>query len=648
MRRGGVRAFPSPCPAAPVPTPPARPRSAPCRWARLAALAGLVASGAAAQPAPPAWAQDAVWYQVFPERFANGDRANDPTWASLAERGRAPEAEWTVSDWTGDWYERQPWERALGPGFYDGVFHRRYGGDLQGVLDRVDYLDSLGVTAVYLNPVFYAPSLHKYDAASYHHVDPHFGPDPEGDLEIIASETADPATWQWTSADRLLLDLVDALHQRGIRLVLDGVFNHTGTDFWAFRDIAEKQQASPYAGWYEVTAWDDAATPDTSEFDWNGWWGYKPLALLADTEAGDDLHPGVKAHVFDVTRRWMDPDGDGDPSDGVDGWRLDVAAEVPDGFWRDWTALVREINPEAYTVAEVWDDASATLARTGFHATMAYHALAVPLDAFAFDRRTDAATFAREVTERFNAYPEATRRALMTVLASHDTDRLASMIVNGGLGAYDRQAGVRDTSAYAVRAPTAEERELQRAAVLLQMALPGAPHVFYGAEAGMWGGDDPDSRKPMLWPDSTYADEALDPLGRARTPDPVAFDDGLFEFYRSAIALRQSDAVLRRGRLATLAADADAVAFERRLGDERRVVAFNRGDADRFLPLPDGAPPVPLVPVFVSSGDVRAVPSFVAGVGETDVVYGLRIPARSTVVYRAARPADVRPRGLDE
>ena len=612
-------------------------------------LAVLAASAAAAQPVPPEWARDAVWYQVFPERFANGDVSNDPTWASLDFNDRVGEATWAVSDWTGDWYARDPWEREAGSDFYeDGVFFRRYGGDLQGVLDRVDYLDSLGVTAVYFNPVFYAKSLHKYDAASYHHIDPYLGPDPEGDLALIAAETADPATWQWTAADRLFLRLVDALHRRGIRVVLDGVFNHTGTAFWAFADVARNQQASPYADWYEVTAWDDPATAG-SEFDWNGWWGFKPLAVLANNADGTDLHPAVKAHVFDATRRWMDPDGDGDPADGVDGWRLDVSGEVPDGFWRDWTALVTAINPDAYTVAEEWGDASDYLGRTGFGATMNYHALAIPLDAFAFDRRTDAETFAREVVERFGAYPEATRLGLMNVLASHDTDRLASMIVNGGLGAnYDRLAGARDTSAYAVRAPNAAERQLQRAVVTLQMAMPGAPHVYYGDEAGMWGGDDPDDRKPMVWPDSTYADEAADPLGRSRTPDPVAFDSTLFRFYQSAIALRQSDVVLRRGALSVLAAEADAVAFERTLDGERRIVAFNRGDVDLFLPLDVDGAPAPLVPVFVSSGDVADVPGLVAGVGETDVVYGLRVPARTTVVFRTADGADVRPRGLDE
>ncbi|MEM7789136.1 MAG: alpha-amylase family glycosyl hydrolase, partial [Bacteroidota bacterium] len=316
-----------------------------------------------------------------------------------------------------------------------------------------------------------------------------------------------------------------------------------------------------------------------------------------------------------------------------------------------WTALVAEINPEAVTVAEEWGDAADYLARTGFSSTMNYHAVAIPLDAFAFDGRIPAETFAAEVSARFDAFPEATRPALMNVLASHDTDRLASMIVNGRLGGgYDRLAGPRDTTAYLVRAPHKEERDLQRAVVLLQMGLPGAPHVYYGDEAGMWGADDPDDRKPMVWPDLAYETESRAPRGLVRDPDPVAFDATLFGFYQRAIALRHADPVLRRGGLSVLAASGDAVAFERRLGAERRVVAFNRAAAPRFLALPGEGVPSPLVPVVVSRDDAGAVPSLVAVIddAEAGLTYGLQVPARTTVVYRPAEAADVRPRGLDE
>ena len=605
-----------------------------------------------AQPAPPAWVADAVAYEIFPERFANGDSSNDPTWESLDFNDRVPQAAWRTTPWTADWYARADWERTVGPSFYeDGVFQRRLGGDLQGVLDRADYLDSLGVSLVYFNPVFYAASLHKYDATSYHHIDPFFGPDPAGDIALIATETADPASWHMTSADRLFFETLDALHARGIRVILDGVFNHTGTRFFAFEDVRANQQASRYAGWYEVTRWDDPATPD-SEFDWTGWWGFKPLAVLANDSTGTTLAPGPAAYIADATRRWMDPNGDGDPSDGIDGWRLDVSGEVPDAFWRDWTALVARVNPDAYTVAEEWGNATDYLRRTGFQSVMNYHALAIPADAFLWDGRQGAAAFADTLVARFDAYPEATRAGLFNLYAGHDTDRLASMIANGGLGEnYDRAAGPRQTDRYAVRAPTAAERDVQRLAVTLQMALPGVPMVYYGDEAGMWGADDPDDRQPMVWPDLVYADQSHDPLGRPRTPDAIRFDHALFAFYQRAITLRTGDAVLRHGSLRVLAADsaAQSVAFERTLGGQRRVVALNRSDRSQFLAFPASAPREPLVPIFASTGALADVPSLVFVLAEDGTsTVGLRLPARTAVIFRPAGGPDVRPNGLHE
>jgi glycosidase len=543
----------------------------------------------------PAWAADAVFYQLFPERFRNGDASNDPTRASLETPiDRVPEG-WAVTPWTSDWYARAGWETERGDDFYeDGVFDRRYGGDLQGVIDQLDYLAELGINTIYFNPVFYARSLHKYDGNSFHHIDPYFGPDPEGDLALMATETSDPATWHVTAADQLFFDLLGEARARGIRVVIDGVWNHTGRDFFAFDDLRRNQADSPYADWYVVNAFDDPATEE-NEFDYEGWWGVDTLPVFADTADGTDLHPGPKAYIFDATARWMDPDGDGDPSDGIDGWRLDVTEEVPIQFWEDWNAHVRTLNPDAYTVTEIWHEAADFIAEGDFSATMNYYAFAFPVKGYLVDRAIPATQFADLLTERREEYPEAVQYALQNLVDSHDTDRIASSIVNADAGdaaldqfGYDRDVSPRGNDAYAVRAPSAAERDVQRLVALLQMTYVGAPMIYYGTEAGMWGADDPGDRKPMVWPDMEYDAECADPLGRERTCDEVVFDQELFDFYRSAIALRREHEALRRGTFEVLMTDddRDLVAFARTLGGEAHVVVMNRGDEAHSVRVP--------------------------------------------------------------
>lgn len=340
-------------------------------WPILLLLAAAACSREAPRPEAepelgvPRWAGDVVWYQIFVERFRNGDPSNDPTAHDIqGVTDEPPPDGWRTTPWTQDWYRQEPWARATGKDFYATVQSRRYGGDLQGVMDRLDYLQELGVTALYLNPVNDAPSLHKYDARNYRHIDRNFGPDPRGDERRMAAEDPrDPATWVWTAADSLFLALVREVHRRDMRIIVDYSWNHTGITFWAWRDVVERQRESPYAGWYEIERFDDPATADTNEFRYRGWVGvpWLPEWKKVNRPPGrthgaieGDLVPGVRDLAFAVTRRWLDPDGDGDPSDGVDGFRLDVAEMVPLGFWRDYRRFVRSINPEAYLVGEVW------------------------------------------------------------------------------------------------------------------------------------------------------------------------------------------------------------------------------------------------------------------------------------------------------
>jgi cyclomaltodextrinase / maltogenic alpha-amylase / neopullulanase len=535
------------------------------------------------QVAVPQWAKDAIWYQIFPERFRNGDRGNDPTPADLEMKtGRG----WKVSPWTGDWYKLQPWEEEFNSRFYGNVFERRYGGDIQGVIDKLDYLSDLGTTAIYFNPIFDAISLHKYDASTYHHIDHTFGPNPRGDQELIRTETDDPATWKWTKADSLFLTLIKEAHRRGIKVIIDGVFNHSGTRFWAFQDVMKNQHRSPYATWYDVQRWDDPATPQ-NEFTYKGWWDVKELPEFWEGDSG--FVKPVWNYFFNITTRWMDPNGDGNPSDGIDGWRLDVGNEVSHLFWKGWRKHVKSINPDAYIVGEIWDNASKWLDGDEFDAVMNYPFARAVVRFFidSNERRLTPSSFDRELTAIRNDYPGEISYVLQNLIDSHDTDRLGSMVMNPNRK-YDDQNGLRNNPNYNVGKPTAAARKIQKLILLFQMSYVGAPMIYYGDEAGMWGADDPDDRKPMVWDDLTYENERAHPIpGKSRTDDEVKFDRSLFDYYRTIVHIRNRNVALRRGDFAALLVDdaKNLYAFKRTAGENQVIVALNNSDRKQIVEL---------------------------------------------------------------
>jgi cyclomaltodextrinase / maltogenic alpha-amylase / neopullulanase len=554
----------------------------------IAACLWPASSQSQGQGTVPEWAKDAIWYQIFPERFRNGDTSNDPTRDVVWLPTQRP---WHVSRWGGDWYALQEWEQATGRGFYDVVFDRRYGGDLAGVLEKLDYLKDLGITALYFNPVFESPSLHKYDASSYHHIDANFGPNPAGDRALMQGETDEASRWHWTAADSMFVRLVDEAHRRGIRVIIDGVFNHCGIRFWAFEDVRKNQQASPYAAWFDVVSWDDPATPK-DEFDYKAWWGFKLHPEFHEDEGG--FPKSLREYFFAITRRWMDPNNDGDPSDGIDGWRLDVPNDVSPVFWRQWRNVVKGINPEAYIVGEIWDNASEWLNGDLFDAVMNYrYARAVVRFFIDTDgRRLTVTAFDAELKNIRASHPDEVNFVLQNLIDSHDTDRLASMIANANR-TFDDKANPRQNPSYDVRKPTASERQVQRLVVLFQMTSLGAPMIYYGDEAGMWGGDDPDNRKPMVWPDITFDPEASHPLrGQQRAPDSVRFDDSMLDYYRSVIGVRRQHPALRRGDMRPVVQDdaAGVYAFTRATDNDTVLVMINNSDREQRVRIPLAGP----------------------------------------------------------
>lgn len=542
----------------------------------------------------PSWAKEAVWYQIFPERFANGDQSNDPqpidmegAWPYFIPDG------WQNHPWSSDWYKLQPWEEKTGHDFYWNAGVRRYGGDLQGVINKLDYLKELGVNAIYLNPIFESPSLHKYDATYFHHVDNNFGPNPQKDREIWEKENpGDPSTWQWTEADKLFLKLIQEVHNRGMKIIIDGVFNHTGTQFWAFKDIVKNQQNSKFKDWYTIKKWDDPATPE-NEFEYEGWYGVKDLPEIKEDENG--LVSGPREHVHAIVKRWMDPNNDGDPSDGIDGWRLDVAEMVKHPFWVDFRKWVREINPDAYITGEVWWEdwtnykmfnASPWLQGDQFDAVMNYRFTRAVKDfALANNIKTTPQAFADTIKTIMNQYKE-NYYVMMNLLGSHDTERLASLAINPD-GQYDHKGNPRDDINFEIRKPNEFERKKQMLAAALQFTMPGAPMIYYGDEVGMWGGDDPDCRKPMLWASISYETETTHPFGKQRPADNVSVDFSVLNWYKKLANIRNDNKALSLGTIEFEIIDNEkgVLAFKRIYRNTEIIIVVNSSGNDYSLKL---------------------------------------------------------------
>lgn len=522
----------------------------------------------------PEWARTAIWYQIFVERFSNGDPNNDPTLESI--KGSWPDDKpenWKVSNWTGDWYENEYPEYP----FYTSVQMRRYGGDLQGVIDKLDYIQNLGVNALYINPLNDAPSLHKYDARSYHHIDINFGPDPKGDLEIMASEKPDdPSTWKWTSADKMFLKLIEECKKRGLRIVLDYSWNHTGTEFWAWKDLVKNQDKSAYANWYMIDQFDDLSTPE-NEFKYIGWAGVASLPELKKVDVANrpshgkpyegNIQQNVKKHIFDVTQRWLAPEGD--ISKGIDGYRLDVADQVPLDFWRDYRKEVRGTNPEALLVGEIWwESYPDTLMNPRpyvtdgdiFDIVMHYQQYKPARSFFAkTSEYRGAAELQFSLDSVFKGLSDITAQSMMHMSASHDAPRLLTSFYNKGK--YKTKPD--DGSLYKTGKPDEETYKRVKLYLVHQFTFIGAPQIWAGDEMGMWGADDPDCRKPLWWKGMTFADESPNPLTSEKGKNRVVFNDELHSFYKQLIAIRNNNSTLSTGKLEYLKAEDNILVYRR-------------------------------------------------------------------------------------
>lgn len=396
----------------------------------------------------PAWAPDVVYYYIFPDRFRNGDRSNDPT------PGRDRYQNATV-EFHANWNDK-PYKPKSGDGSDEVYNNDFFGGDLAGITEKLDYIRDLGANTLYLTPIFKAPSNHKYDTADYEQIDPAFGS--TADFERLTAEAA----------------------RRGMRVILDASLNHVGSDSRYFNrfgnhpsggafDNGRINAASPYASWFRFDA-----TQQTPDRQYKGWVGISDLPEL------DKTSPAWRAYAYgnpdSVMKRWLDR--------GAAGWRMDVAPWVPDDFWREWRTAIRAHRQDALTVSEAWFDSSKYLLGDMFDSTMNYVFRNTVQD---YALGGDARALYRNLELLREAYPPQAHAALMNLLSSHDQPRML------------HQFGYRDADSSAADIALAKAR--LRLATLFQVVYPGSPTVYYGDEVGVTGGEDPYNRATYPWAD---------------------------------------------------------------------------------------------------------------------------------------------------
>ncbi len=503
----------------------------------------------------PDWAKNVVWYQMFPDRFRNGSRENDPP---------------HTLPWRWDWYKCAPGEQwNETKKFSNNWYDRRFGGDFQGVIDRLPYFHDLGVTALYFCPVFEANSYHGYDTVDYRHISEYYGF--KGDYEKVApEETLDPKTWQWTPSDKLFLEFVKKAHAQGLKVILDGVFNHMGKRSFALRDVLANGVNSPYADWFDITDWG----PPVKYKSWDGG-GYMPN-FRKDAEHGI-ASESARQYLFNIARRWMDPNGNGDTSAGIDGWRLDVAQDVPPAFWRDWRKLVKGINSNAYITGEDWGLEPQHLQGDEWDAVMNYQ-FAIRAVRYFIDQqhKISATEFDSQLRQLLESYPMQVDMVMQNLFDSHDTDRVVSMIANPDRD-YKNCSRPEDGCPYNGAKPVADSYRVLKLMATFQMTFLGAPMIWYGDEAGMFGSDDPTDRKPMLWKDLEPYDNAQD----------IVMDDVL-NHYERVIAIRNTYPALRTGLYHAYLLDdtKDLFGFTRTRGADVVAVIINNSARDQSSDIP--------------------------------------------------------------
>lgn len=418
----------------------------------------------------PEWAKSTVWYQIFPERFANGREDLSP-------------------------------ENVLPWGSKDPDVNDFFGGDLQGIVDKLDYVEDLGVNGIYLTPIFSAPSNHKYDTLDYYSIDPHFG-DPE-----------------------LFRTLVSQLHQRGMRIMLDAVFNHIGSASPQWQDVVKNGAQSRYKDWFHIHSF-----PVTEG-------NYDTFAFTPDMPKLHTANPEVQRYLLDIALYWI-------REFDIDGWRLDVANEVDHAFWKRFKQAVSAEKPDIYILGEIWHSSEPWLRGDEFHAVMNYPFTEPMIEYFA-DRAIPASRMAHRLNAHLMNGMKQVNEVMFNLLDSHDTKRLLTRCRN--------------------------DEKKARALLAFMFAQTGSPCIYYGTEIGLDGENDPLCRKCMVW-DKEKQNQEMHTFMK-----------------RLIALRKQENTVLTEGTLEWNLLDDqnNFIRFSRTLDEKKLIYFFNQGDAARHVSLQD-------------------------------------------------------------
>ena len=509
----------------------------------------------------PAWAKGAVMYQIFVDRFYNGDSSNDVVDREYSYIG---EPVTRVKDWN-----KMPASMGV---------REFYGGDLKGIWEKLDYLQDLGVEVLYLNPIFVSPSNHKYDTQDYDYVDPHYGVItkdggevlPEGDLDnshaeryiqrVVNKENLE-------ASNAFFASFVEEVHKRGMKVILDGVFNHCGSfNKWLDREKIYDRDASyekgafltedsPYHDFFHF--YPDGSWPDNTHYD--SWWGNDTLPKLNYEESEK-----LASYVMRIAKKWVS-----EPYN-VDGWRLDVAADLGHsedynhGFWRKFRESVKKANPEAIILAEHYGDPSPWLDGSQWDTVMNYDAFMEPVSWFltgmekhsdmaAPDMIGDASAFFGAMTDYGARFTMPSAQVAMNELSNHDHSRFLTRT--------NKKVG-RTAFAGPRAADMGVNTAVMRQAVVMQMTWVGAPTLYYGDEAGVCGWTDPDNRRSYPW-------------GRE--------DNELIRFHKEMIRIHRDYQVFKTGSMLYLHGENGLIVYGRFQGEEKAVIAVQTGGTQREI-----------------------------------------------------------------